>query len=113
MTMMNVDVDQARPARSADTRAAINYLLASGAVAIGITEFAGVASFRAGNPFAVVVFWIAATEAKPVVKLARKLAGPAPGIATAMASLHEAAASRRADVDAGHRIGRPGSKRRP
>ena len=45
MTMTGVDIGHARPARSSDTKVAINYLIASGATAITIAEIDGVCSF--------------------------------------------------------------------
>jgi hypothetical protein len=42
MTMMDADISDARPARSPDTKAAIEYVIASGAAAITIAEHDGV-----------------------------------------------------------------------
>jgi hypothetical protein len=44
-TDLDVGTGHARPARSPDTKAAIKYLIASGATAIMITEHDGVCSF--------------------------------------------------------------------
>ncbi|MEH2562076.1 hypothetical protein [Bradyrhizobium sp. AZCC 2289] len=41
MTIMEVEIGDARPARSLDTKAALAYLTASGAAAITIIERAG------------------------------------------------------------------------
>jgi hypothetical protein len=50
MTVTEVEIGNARPARSPDTTAAIKYLIASGVTAITITEHdGGVCSFRVGH----------------------------------------------------------------
>jgi hypothetical protein len=61
MTITGVDIGHARPAISPDTRAACNYLIASGATAISIVEIGGVSSFHVGSkidPRAVSVQWL-------------------------------------------------------
>jgi hypothetical protein len=45
MTMTDADVSDARPASSPDTKAAIKYLIASGAAAISIVEIDGACAF--------------------------------------------------------------------
>ena len=80
MTVTDVEIGHARPARSPNTKAAINYLEASGATAITITITAvdGVCSFRVGSKLlarSVAIFWIMQVDAKPVVTSARKIAG--------------------------------------
>jgi len=97
MTVTDVEIGHARQRRSPDGRSAIEYLLASGAVAISLIEVDGAYVFRTG-PLAKSrdipsgrIFWISATAAKPIVRLARKLAGPAPNLTSALAALHEAA----------------------
>ena len=49
MTMTHVEIGHGRPARSPDTKAAVAYLAASGAVAISIVEIDGVCTIRTGN----------------------------------------------------------------
>jgi hypothetical protein len=78
MTVTDVEIGHARQRRSPDGRAAIEYLLASGAVAISLIEVDGAYVFRTG-PLAKSrdipsgrIFWISATAAKPIVRLARK-----------------------------------------
>jgi hypothetical protein len=97
MTMMT-DVGYARPARSPDTKAAINYLIASGAVAISITEHDGVCAFHVGHkidPRAVSVQWLPEPKARAIVKHARQDAGRSPDAATAARALAQAAADHR------------------
>jgi hypothetical protein len=100
--MANVDVGigQTRSApRSPDTKAAIEYLCASGATAISIVEIDGVCAFRVGtkiDPNAVEIYWLTAAQAKPLARLARKEAGRHQDIATASAALARAAAALRA-----------------
>jgi hypothetical protein len=98
MTVTDVEIGHARPARSPDTKAAINYLVASGATAITITEIDGVCSFTSGHkidPHAVSVQWLLESEARALLKLARKHAGKSPDVATAMQALKQAAADQR------------------
>jgi hypothetical protein len=97
MTVTDVEIGHARQRRSPDGRAAIEYLLASGAVAISLIEVDGAYVFRTG-PLAKSrdipsgrIFWISAQQAKPIVRRARKNAGPAPNLTSALAALHEAA----------------------
>jgi hypothetical protein len=91
-----------RPAtKSPDTRAAVNYLIASGATAISIIETETGCSFRVGHkidPRAVEICWLTAARAKPLVRLARKQAGRHPNVATASAALAQAAAALRATL---------------
>jgi hypothetical protein len=85
----------ARPAAgSPDTKAAIAYLVASGATAITITEVDGVCTFRIGTKMparSVAIHWIMQVDAKPVVDRARKIAGKAAGGNAAISALHQAA----------------------
>jgi hypothetical protein len=74
MTVTDVEIGHARQRRSPDGRAAIEYLLASGAVAIRLIEVDGAYVFRTG-PLAKSrdipsgrIFWISATAAKPIVR---------------------------------------------
>jgi hypothetical protein len=91
----------ARPAaRSPDTRAALAYLAAFGVAPISIVETGDVAAIRTGSkvdPRAVVVFWMAA-DAKPVVKVARRLAGKDQNVGDAVVSLKKAAVECRATL---------------
>jgi hypothetical protein len=99
MTMTDADVSDARPASSPDTKAAITYLIASGATAISIVEIEGACAFRLGHkidPNAIEIYWLTAAQAKPLARLARKEAGRHPDIATASAALARAAAALRA-----------------
>jgi hypothetical protein len=99
MRVTDVEIGHARPARSPDTKAAINYLVASGATAITITEIDGICTFRIGSKMlarSVAIFWIMEVDAKPVVASARKIAGKGAGAAEAIAALHRAASDRRA-----------------
>jgi hypothetical protein len=86
----------ARPAaRSADTKAAISYLIASGATAITITENVNGCTFRVGtklDPRAASVHWLPEDKARPVMRKARMLSGKRPDIETAVTALHKAAA---------------------
>jgi hypothetical protein len=86
----------ARPAaRSPDDRAGLAYLAASGATAITITEHDGVCAFRLGSkidPRAVMVQWLPETNAREIVKQARRDAGRSPDAATAGRALAQAAA---------------------
>ncbi len=103
MTMTGVDIGHARPARSSDTKVAINYLIASGATAITIAEIDGVCTFHVGSkidPRAVSVQWIAEVNARTVVRQARKLAGESPDAATAARALAQAAADQRVTLTA-------------
>jgi hypothetical protein len=96
-TLENVDVETAaRPAaRSPDSKAAIAYLIASGATAICVIENTTGCAYRTGtkiDPRAAVVHWLREGEATAVMRKARKLAGRSPDIAIATAALHQAAA---------------------
>jgi hypothetical protein len=94
MTVTDVEIGHARPARSPDTRAALAYLTASGATAITITEVDGVCAFHVGTKTlarSVAIFWIMEVDAKPVVTSARKIAGKGTGGDAAVAALHRAA----------------------
>jgi hypothetical protein len=96
MTVTDVEIGHARQRRSPDGRAAIEYLLASGAVAISLIEVDGAYVFRTGplaksREIPCRIFWISAQQAKPIVRRARKNAGPAPNLTSAATALHEAA----------------------
>src|SRR5437879_6258403 len=98
MTMTDVEIGHARPARSQDTKAAINYLIASGAVAISITEHDGVCAFHLGHkidPHAVSVQWLPETQALAIVRQARRDAGRSPDAATVARAVAQAAADHR------------------
>src|SRR5258707_1857020 len=82
MTVTDVEIGHARPARSPDTKAAIAYLGASGATAISVIETEAGCTFRVGTKLlarSVAIFWIMEVDAKPVVALARKIAGNGAG----------------------------------
>src|ERR1700687_1036985 len=94
MTLMT-DVGYARPVRSPNTRAAVEYLIASGATAISIVEIDGVCSFHVGHkidPRAISVQWAPETKARAIVRQARRDAGRSPDAATAARALAQAAA---------------------
>jgi hypothetical protein len=87
------------PTRSPDTKAAINYLIASGATAISVIETEAGCTFRIGAKLlarSVAIFWIMEVDAKPVVTSARKIAGKGAGGDAAVAALHRAATDLRA-----------------
>jgi len=94
---MDVEIGHARPARSPDTKAARDYLIASGASALSVIENETGCTFATGklNPRAAVVFWLPDGEAKAVVKLARRAAGKKPDIAAATSALQRADADQR------------------
>jgi hypothetical protein len=89
----DVDVASARPApKSPGTKAAIDYLVASGATAITITEHDGVCSFHIGHridPHAVSIQWVPEAGARAIVKQARRNAGANPDAATAAKALED------------------------
>jgi hypothetical protein len=88
----------ARPAARSADRAAIAYLIASGATAISIIENETGCAFRVGTKIdarAAVVHWLAADKAGPVMRKARKLAGRSPDISAATAALTQAAGDHR------------------
>jgi hypothetical protein len=87
----------ARLARSPDTKGAIQYLQASGAVAISIVEVDGTVAFRIGkiDQRAVAIFWIMQSDAKPVVALARR---KSTGNKVPVEALHQAATEKRATL---------------
>jgi hypothetical protein len=86
-------------AKAPDTKAAVAYLVASGATAISIVEIDSACAFRIGHkidPNAVEIYWLTAAQAKPLARLARKEVGRHQDIATASAALARAAAALRA-----------------
>jgi hypothetical protein len=96
----------ARPAaRSPDTKAAFQYLEASGATATSVIETGTGRMFRVGtkiDPRGGAVHRLPETQAKAIVRLARKHAGTSPDIATAETALHRAAADLRVTLTAHH-----------
>jgi hypothetical protein len=83
--------------------AAISYLAASGATAISVIETETGCTFRIGTKLlarSVAIFWIMEVDAKPVVALARKIAGKGAGGNAAISALHQAAADIRATLTA-------------
>jgi hypothetical protein len=99
---VDVGTGHTRPGpRSPNTKAAINYLIASGAVAITITEHDGVCSFNVGHkidPHAVSVQWLPETQARAIVRQARRDAGRSPDAATAARAVAQAAADHHATL---------------
>jgi hypothetical protein len=80
------------------TKTAIDYLSTSGATAISIIETEGVCSFRVGlkiDQNAVSVYWVRETDARSIVKHARRDAGRSPDAARAGRALAQAAADHR------------------
>jgi hypothetical protein len=95
MTVMDVEIGHARPAKSPDTRAAIKYLEASGCGAISITSDVDGAAISAGakpDPDAVAVYWLPEAQARSVAAKARNIAGDNPDIDEAISALTTAAA---------------------
>jgi hypothetical protein len=91
----------AQPTPRSPDKPALDYLRASGAAPIFITEVEDVATIRTGSkvdPRAVVVFWITEVDAKPVVKVARRLAGKHQNVGDAVVSLKKAAVECRATL---------------
>jgi hypothetical protein len=81
------------PTRSPDTKAAINYLAASGAVAISITADAdGIAMSVGIKRDAVAAYWLPETMVRSVAAKARNIMGDAGGVDEAISALQEAAA---------------------
>jgi hypothetical protein len=103
MTTLDVDVADvetaAQPAaRSADTKAAIAYLIASGATAISVIENVTGCVFRIGtkiDPRAASVHWLREAQAKPVMNAARRIAGKSPDLTKATSALAKAASDQR------------------
>ena len=89
----------ARPAaRSADTKAAVAYLIASGATAITIIENVTGCTFRVGTKIsrrAAVVMWLREDEATALLKAARRRAGKSPDLTKATSALTKAASDQR------------------
>jgi hypothetical protein len=80
------------------TKAAIQYLVASGATAISVVDLDGVCTFQIAvkiNAHAVETQWLPETAAPAIVKQARHDAGKAADRAAAIAALHGAAAAQR------------------
>jgi hypothetical protein len=80
------------------TNAAIDYLKASGAIAISVVEIDGVCTFQIGvkiSPHAIEAQWLPETAASAIVKRARCDAGKAASVSAAIEALHGAAADQR------------------
>jgi hypothetical protein len=95
----HVDISNAHPARSPDTKAALAYLIASGCNAIGISADVDGASISVGtkiNPNAVAVYWLPETQARSIAAKARHIAGDQPDVDEAISALMTAAAKCRA-----------------
>jgi hypothetical protein len=98
MTMTDVEISGARPAKAPNTKAAVAYLVASGATAISIVEIEGACAFRLGHkidPNAISVHWLNRTNAMAISRQARKHAGVSPDAVTAGRALSQAAADHR------------------
>jgi hypothetical protein len=98
MSMTDTEIGHARPARSPDAKAAITYLIASGATAISIVEIEGACAFRLGHkidPNAIAVHWLNRPNAMAISRQARRDAGHSPDAATAGRALAQAAADHR------------------
>ena len=95
MTLTEDVLDVETVARPADTKAAISYLVCSGAVAIFIVENETGCTYRVGtkiDPRAASVHWLPEAKAKPVRKAARRCTGKSPDITTAISALHKTGA---------------------
>jgi len=80
------------------TRAALEYLQLSGATPISIraTESGGSKTrFGKVDPNAAIVVWCEETRARPVIRLARRYAGPGASVTAASAALRKAAGDMR------------------
>ena len=80
------------------TRAALEYLQLSGATPISIraTESGGSKTrFGKVDPNAAIVVWCEETRARPVIRLARRYAGPGASVTAASAALQKAAGDMR------------------
>jgi len=83
------------------TKAATEYLAASGATAISIIQTDGVCAFRIAlkiDQDAISTHWLPEAVATPVVKSARHHAGKTTDIDATIAALHQAATDRRATL---------------
>ena len=77
-----------------NTKAAINYLIASGATAVQIVEIGRIVAFYTSTtikPDAVAIHWLPHASARPVLKLARGRAGKTPDAEAAISALAMAA----------------------
>jgi hypothetical protein len=86
------------PARSPNTKAAIAYLIASGATAISVIETEAGCAFRIGSkidPRAVSAQWLPEANARAVMLKARRVAGARPDGSKAARALAQAAADQR------------------
>jgi hypothetical protein len=84
--------------KAPDTKAAVAYLVASGATAISIVEIEGACAFRLGHkidPRAISAHWLNRSNATAISRQARKHAGVSPDAATAGRALAQAAADHR------------------
>ncbi|KQT12890.1 MULTISPECIES: hypothetical protein [unclassified Bradyrhizobium] len=92
---MHVDADRAKMTTSSETKAAIKYLVATGATAISILARDGACEIRVGtkiDPHAISVVWLREPNAIAVSRQARREAGERPDAATIMSALRRAAA---------------------
>jgi hypothetical protein len=98
MTLTEDVLDVEAVARPADTRAAISYLVCSGATAIYIIENATGCAFKIGSKIsarAAVVHWLREDEARKLLKAARRRAGKSPDLTKATSALTKAASDQR------------------
>jgi hypothetical protein len=91
-----LDVENRRhvTARSADMKAAIAYLVSSGATALSVIENQTGCVFKVGSKIsarAAVVMWLREDEARAVLRKARRLAGRSPDLTKATSALTKAA----------------------
>ncbi len=92
---------QPNPRAPASSKAAIKYLIASGASAISITSDIDGAAISAGtkpDPDAVAIFWLPAAKARSVATRARHIAGDNPDVDEAISAVREAAANSQATL---------------
>jgi hypothetical protein len=102
MSSLDVDVADvetvARAAARSDTKAAVAYLIASGATAITIIENVAGCTFKVGSKIsarAAVVMWLREDEARKLLKAARRGAGKSPDLSKATSALTKAASDQR------------------
>jgi hypothetical protein len=101
MTRIETGTGHKRPAPAAGTKAAVAYLIASGATAISIVEHGDTCTFRVGSridPRAISIQWVLEPHARAIAKQARKIAGSNPDAIKAARALAQAAADQRATL---------------
>jgi len=93
-----VDPVERSTSRPRSSKAALDYLALSGATPISIRPTdAGGSKIRFGkvDPNAAIVVWCEETRARPVIRLARRYAGPGASVTAASAALRKAASDLR------------------